>query len=370
MKVRVGSAVDSQRNLRPTGTHGPHQDHQRALGPAPLGDRRVRHRAARRHLDELQTSLARKEGAAGRRRQLAGPDRLARPRRSPTSTATRRRSPTARSCSPSTWAAPRRGARSPRRWASRPTQISADGPFSTLTDRSTYQATPAGPRANQLTEENAVYRLVFDAQLSLPIISIYTQAPDAESAIELASAATSVLTSYVTELDNGIPEARQITVSQLGQPEGGTVNDGANPILAFLAFLGVFVVLCTLIVLGSGLVRQWRKKLRDPDSDAKAPAQPTPVPPMPATSCCGPRARSIAAAMPGAAPPRRRASTGRRRWPPPAPVPTSGRGPRGCCRGASPPSWRCCSWSRSTRWRSPPPSPTGRCCWSSSASGC
>ena len=37
-----------------------------------------------------------------------------------------------------------------------PTQIAADGPFSTLTDRSTYQATPAGPRANQLTEENAL----------------------------------------------------------------------------------------------------------------------------------------------------------------------------------------------------------------------
>ena len=36
-----------------------------------------------------------------------------------------------------------------------PTQIAADGPFSSLTDRSTYQATPAGPRANQLTEENA-----------------------------------------------------------------------------------------------------------------------------------------------------------------------------------------------------------------------
>ena len=169
-----------------------------------------------------------------------------------------------------------------------PGQISADGPFSTLTDRSTYQATPAGPRANQLTEENAVYRLVFDAQLTLPIISIYTQAPDADSAIKLASAATSVLTGYVAELDDGIPQARQITVSQLGQPEGGTVNDGANPILAFLAFLGVFVVLCTLIVLGSGLFRQWQE-MRDSDGDAKAPAQPDPVSPMPSDELLRPQ---------------------------------------------------------------------------------
>jgi hypothetical protein len=162
-----------------------------------------------------------------------------------------------------------------------PGQISADGPFSSLTDRSTYQATPAGPRANQLTEENAVYRMVFDAQLSLPIISIYTQAPDSTSAIELASAATSVLTGYVTELDEGIPEGRRITVSQLGEPEGGTVNDGANPALAVLAFLGVFVVLCTAIVLSSGLVRQWQDQ-REPEDLAEVPAAPPEsMPPLP-----------------------------------------------------------------------------------------
>lgn len=163
-----------------------------------------------------------------------------------------------------------------------PTQIAADGPFSSLTDRSTYQATPAGPRANQLTEENAIYRLVFDAQLTLPIVSIYTQAPDAASATKLAGAATTVLTGYVSELDKGIPPARRITVSSLGQPEGGTVNDGANPALAVLAFLGVLVVLCTLIVLGSGLVRQW-KEMRSPEDEdgIAAPPGPTPVPQMP-----------------------------------------------------------------------------------------
>jgi hypothetical protein len=152
-----------------------------------------------------------------------------------------------------------------------PTQIAADGPFSTLTDRSTYQATPAGPRANQLTEENAIYRLVFDAQLSLPIISIYTQAPDAAGATSLAAAATDVLTGYVVDLDKGIPPPRRITVSRLGEPEGGTVNDGANPILAFLAFVGVLLVFCTLIVLGSGLVRQWQE-MKSPDDEGETAA--------------------------------------------------------------------------------------------------
>jgi hypothetical protein len=174
-----------------------------------------------------------------------------------------------------------------------PTQIAADGPFSSLTDRSTYQATPAGPRANQLTEENAIYRLVFDAQLSLPIISIYTQAPDAAGATELAAAATGVLTGYVSELDKGIPEARRITVSALGEPEGGTVNDGANPILAFLAFVGVLVVLCTLIVLGSGLVRQWQE-MESPDDDNRGKRvrrTPEGVPPVPSDELLRPPPR-------------------------------------------------------------------------------
>lgn len=164
-----------------------------------------------------------------------------------------------------------------------PTQIAADGPFSSLTDRSTYQATPAGPRANQLTEENAIYRLVFDAQLELPIVSIYTQAPDAESAVELASAATAVLTGYVDELDEGIPQGRRIEVTSLGEPEGGTVNDGANPTMAFLAFIAVLIVLCTLIVLGSGLARQWQeaKSRESEEGRGNGAREPAGMPPMP-----------------------------------------------------------------------------------------
>jgi hypothetical protein len=171
-----------------------------------------------------------------------------------------------------------------KRMSLEPTQIAADGPFSSLTNRSTYQATPAGPRANQLTEENAVYRLVFDAQLELPIISIYTQAPDAASAVGLAGAASDVLRQYVRELDAGIPPERRITVSSLGAPEGGTVNDGANPALAFLAFLGILIVLCTLIVLGSGLARQWRQQ-KGPsergEREADRPEGPTGIPQIP-----------------------------------------------------------------------------------------
>jgi hypothetical protein len=186
-----------------------------------------------------------------------------------------------------------------------PTQIAADGPFSSLTDRSTYQATPAGPRANQLTEENAIYRLVFDAQLSLPIISIYTQAPDATGATRLASAATGVLTGYVVELDKGIPPARRITVSRLGEPEGGTVNDGANPILAFLAFVGVLVVLCTLIVLGSGLWRQWQEmKLSDGGDGDSARRVPEGVPQIPGDELLRPPRPSDRRGVPVAGAPR------------------------------------------------------------------
>jgi hypothetical protein len=107
------------------------------------------------------------------------------------------------------------------------------------------------------------------------------KARDGLAAIDLASAATSVLTSYVAELDEGIPAGRQITVSPLGAPEGGTVNDGANPVLAILAFLGIFGVLCTVIVLGSGLVRQWRAQRELEDREKARPDRPGPMPQIP-----------------------------------------------------------------------------------------
>lgn len=149
-------------------------------------------------------------------------------------------------------------------------QVAAEGPFSTLTDRATYQAVPAEPRANQLTEEGAVHRLVFDAQQSLPIISIYSQAPTAKAAIELARAASEVLAGYVGRLDAGVPKDRRVEVTQLGRAEGGTVNDGANPMLAVLAFFGVLVVGCALIVVLSGLVRDWRVAELPPEEGAHA----------------------------------------------------------------------------------------------------
>jgi hypothetical protein len=155
-------------------------------------------------------------------------------------------------------------------------QVTAEGPFSTLTDRATYQAIPAPPRASQLTDEDAVYRLVFDAQQSLPIISIYTQAPTAAGAIALAGAASDVLTGYVGRLDEGVPRERRIEITELGKPEGGMVNDGARRILAALAFIGVLSAGSALIVIGSGVARDWSEAARSPEADAdtQAPAGP------------------------------------------------------------------------------------------------
>ena len=153
-------------------------------------------------------------------------------------------------------------------------QVTAEGPFSTLTDRATYQATPAAPRANQLTDEGAMHRLVFDAQQSLPIISIYTQAPTAKGAIALAGAASEVLTGYVARLDKGVPKLRRIEVTELGRPEGGTVSDGASPILAALAFLGMLAAGCALIVVASGVARRWPGAEPAPGSGADSAGDP------------------------------------------------------------------------------------------------
>ena len=94
-----------------------------------------------------------------------------------------------------------------------PGQIAADGPFSTLTDRSTYQATPAGPRANQLTEENAVYRLVFDAQLDPPDRLDLHPGAGCRQRDRAGRRRDRGPDRLREELDQGIPPNRRITVT-------------------------------------------------------------------------------------------------------------------------------------------------------------
>jgi hypothetical protein len=153
--------------------------------------------------------------------------------------------------------------------------ISTNGPFSTDIPRNTYQPQPSEARANDVLKEGQGYRLIFDAQDGVPIITVSAQAPTAQAAIALAHGSFVTLKNYVDELQReadavpvkplpkGVTAApvmqdNGVTVRELGAPEGGTIGGGNGKILMFFAFFAVMAVGCGAIAIVPGMARHWR----------------------------------------------------------------------------------------------------------------
>jgi hypothetical protein len=120
----------------------------------------------------------------------------------------------------------------------------------------------AEQRANQIRGEGVGYRLFFDVEGNLPVISIASQAPTTKDALRLADGAAVGVAKYIERLKKAQPGpvAAQVQVRRLGKAQGGLVNQGADTTAAALGFGGTFVGACLLILLGSNVVSAWRSK--------------------------------------------------------------------------------------------------------------
>jgi hypothetical protein len=157
-----------------------------------------------------------------------------------------------------------------------PLLITASGPFSDGTGISDYGEQGAESRATDLVDEGKAYRLVFQAQEDVPIITVYATGPSVPASLDLARSSYKVLSGYIGELKlQAAKEARidpqpkptasetgllinDIIVRQLGQPEGGLVGGSANLMLMVLAFVGVLGLGCLAFAVISGFMRHWR----------------------------------------------------------------------------------------------------------------
>jgi hypothetical protein len=157
-----------------------------------------------------------------------------------------------------------------------PSQITAHGPFSQGTGLQDYQQQAGESRARDLVDEGKEYRLLFEAQEDVPIITVYATGPDTEAALGLAHSSFTVLADYITELKQQSGEAKRsnpqpveaavptiplvdnIVVRQLGSPEGGLVGGSTDKVMMILAFLAVLGIGCVAIAAASGFMRQWR----------------------------------------------------------------------------------------------------------------
>jgi hypothetical protein len=138
--------------------------------------------------------------------------------------------------------------------------IEAQGPYDT--NLPVFQQEPtAEKRSTQIIGEGALYRLRFDNNPALPIISVFAQAPARDEAIRLAAAAPAALRAYIDHLQaqQQIPAASRVEIRRLGHATGGVVNKGANLQIATLVFIIVLGGWCMLLIPAQTIARGWRE---------------------------------------------------------------------------------------------------------------
>jgi hypothetical protein len=138
--------------------------------------------------------------------------------------------------------------------------IEAEGPYD-INLPVIQQEPTAGQRSSQIIGEGALYRLRFENNPVLPIVSVFAQAPTEAEAIDLANAAPRALRTYIDRIQTGqdTPDDRKVVIRKLGNATGGVVNEGANVQIALLVFIIVFGAWCMLLIPAQTIARGWRE---------------------------------------------------------------------------------------------------------------
>jgi hypothetical protein len=123
---------------------------------------------------------------------------------------------------------------------------------------------PAGPRGRSASVMTT--RVITNSSgEQLPIIDVQAQAPDAQRAARLASAAVTGLRAYLESKAalQSIPEAKRLQVTGLGVPQAADVVRGSHDLLALVAVIVIFVGGCASILVAFSLARDWREASQD-----------------------------------------------------------------------------------------------------------
>jgi hypothetical protein len=140
------------------------------------------------------------------------------------------------------------------------TSIEAQGPYD-MNLPVIQQEPTAGQRSSQIIGEGALYRLRFENNPVLPIVSVFAQAPTKAEAINLAEAAPRALRVYIDKIqtEQNTPDDRRVVIRKLGNATGGVVNAGANIQIGLLVFIVVLGAWCMLLIPAQTLARGWRE---------------------------------------------------------------------------------------------------------------
>jgi hypothetical protein len=130
-----------------------------------------------------------------------------------------------------------------------PGTVTAAGPWFGVGERwNTVVPSPA--RGTQVRTEGNPWRISFDNDVDAPIVEVQAQAPTERGAIRLAESAGAGVRAAVAELRlQGALRARdQVVVRRVAPAEATLEDPGAAKILMVLAFAGVFLAGCLIVL--------------------------------------------------------------------------------------------------------------------------
>jgi hypothetical protein len=141
------------------------------------------------------------------------------------------------------------------------------------------QGAPAGVAGNPNAEALVFHTLTNDSGDNLPIIGVDAQARTGQRAAELANASVAGLEEYLHSKASveGIPEHRQLRVRALSVAQGQDVVHGPTLVLAAAATVLTFGALCSILLIGFALARNWRAATfaeQHPELRDRMPVQP------------------------------------------------------------------------------------------------
>lgn len=105
-----------------------------------------------------------------------------------------------------------------------------------------------------------LYRLDIQANPTVPLIDINTEAPTQDAAVKLADAAADGLNSYLTAIarSDATPSGSRINLVQLGRAQPVATSRGAGPALTLFVFALVFAAASATVLFVTRVRKGWR----------------------------------------------------------------------------------------------------------------
>jgi hypothetical protein len=105
-------------------------------------------------------------------------------------------------------------------------------------------------RASDILRATDKYRLSIEASPSVPILSVYAEAPTGDAAVKVANAAVSGLQDYLDDVarQQRLTSAQQVRLKQLGRASGGIINHSVKVQIGGLTFVVVFALACAALL--------------------------------------------------------------------------------------------------------------------------